>query len=51
MTRLSDEVVEAIAKNGRAFPNESRDMARELMELRKKLQEPAPAYHPWENVP
>lgn len=37
MSQVPKEALESIAKTGRCFTNEAREMAKELLELREKL--------------
>lgn len=40
--KLRLEVIQQIAKSGKAYSNEIKDMAEEIIELRKKLNTPEP---------
>lgn len=42
--RIPDATVESIAKGGRAYPHEARNMARELIKLRVQVKSAEPVF-------
>jgi len=48
------DVTELIAAGKPAYPHEARALAREVLELRKRVQQPSPqleAFNPWGLIP